>query len=128
MVRTRRSLLAVMATMSPVALAGCSLQSEHGDEIRLENSRSSSVAIEITASPVSSDELVLDRSVTLAADEVTHVPDPTRTGQTTVPHVITVETEGSLSARREWEPANVGTQLKVIVRGEDIQWDVGAPE
>lgn len=128
MVRTRRSLLASLAALFPVGLAGCSLQSEHGDDIRLENTRSSPVGLEIEASRASTDDLVLDRSVTLAAGEARHVPDPTRAGRTTVPHVITVETEDDLSARREWEPANVATQLKVLVRPEEIRWDVGAPE
>lgn len=128
MAETRRSVLGLVAGTVTLAVAGCSLQSEHDDEIRLENLRSTAVSVEITASPLGSDGGALDRSLTLGPEDVEYIPDPSRAGRDPSPVLIEVSTEDGLSAEREWEPANVATQLKVYIEPDSLTWDVGPPE
>jgi hypothetical protein len=125
---TRRALVASLITGSAIGIAGCSLQSPHSDQIRLTNERASHVTLDVSGTPVPEEEPTFERQVRIQAGAVEHVADPTRSGQTTVPYVIRIATTDGLSARREWEPANVATQLQASILGDAIQWDVGAPE
>lgn len=128
MAETRRSMLGLVAGTVALGVSGCSLQAEHDDEIRLENLRSTAVRVEITASQLGADGGALDRSLTLDPEEVQYIPDPSRAGRETSPVLVEVSTEDGLSAEREWEPANVATQLKVYIEPDSLTWDVGPPE
>lgn len=128
MAHTRRSVLGVVAGTAVLGTAGCSLQGEHDDEIRLENLRSNPVNVEIVASPVGSGGEALDRSLTLDPEEVQYIPDPSRAGRDTTAVLVEVSTEDGLRGEREWEPANVATQLKIYIEPDSLTWDVGPPE
>jgi hypothetical protein len=128
MAATRRSVLGLFAGTATLAFGGCSLQGEHDDQIRVENLRSNAVSLEITASPVGNEGEPLDQSLTLDPGEVEYIADPARAGRGTSAVRIEVATDDGLRANREWEPANVATQLKIYIEPDSLTWDVGPPE
>jgi hypothetical protein len=125
---TRRALIATAGSALLFGTAGCSLNAEHDDEIRLVNERSSPASLTLTARRPDATEPRIEHSVDLAAEATEYVPDPARAGRTTAAHVVTVNTGDGLVAEREWAPSNPAMQLVLRVRSSSLAWDVGPPE